>query len=136
MTALADALTAAQTRAVAALSKSFVHTSGDDEAVAERAQLFRESLDEIGLTDKVEQEQLLAALAIIRAFGGEMPTTANGEKPPEKMTPAQRSLIERLVQEKGVTPPDLEQRTKQEAHEIIDTLKAGTYDPAKWRVPF
>jgi hypothetical protein len=26
--------------------------------------------------------------------------------------------------------------TKAQAHEIIDTLKAGTYDAGKWSVPF
>ena len=130
MTALADALTAAQSRAVAALGKQYVGGTMDEDAV-------RIALDSIGLQDPADTNRWLAALDILRETGAALPS-ANGatEKPPEPMTPAQRSLIERLVQEKNVAAPDLEQRTKQEAHEIIDTLKAGTYDPAKWSIPF
>ena len=130
MTALADALTAAQTRAVAALGKQYVGGTMDEDAV-------RMALASIGLEDQTDTNRWLSALDVIRETGAAMPRE-NGatEKPPEPMTPAQRSLIERLVQEKNVAAPDLEQRTKAEAHEIIDSLKAGTYDPVKWSIPF
>ena len=131
MTALADALTAAQTRAVAALGKQYrAGLVEQDAAVA--------WLESFGLDDRVDMGRWFSCLDALRQFGGEAPgdAPANGDKPPEKMTSAQRSLIERLVQEKNVAAPDLEQRTKQEAHEIIDTLKAGTYDPVKWSIPF
>ena len=128
---LSDALVAAQSRAVAALGKQYVGGTMDEDAV-------RIALDSIGLQDPADTNRWLAALTIIRETGAAVPTGNGGsaERPPEPMSGAQRSLIERLVQEKGVTPPDLEQRTKQEAHEIIDTLKAGTYDPQKWSIPF
>lgn len=131
MSALADALAQAQTRAVAALAKQYVGGQLDEDAV-------RIALDSIGLQDPADTNRWLAALTILRETGAAVPTGngASTEKPPEPMSAAQRSLIERLVREKGVTPPDLEQRTKQEAHEIIDSLKAGTYDPVKWSIPF
>ena len=43
--------------------------------------------------------------------------------------------IARLVKEKPAQPPDLP-LNKVEAHEVIDTLKAGTYDYSKWHVAF
>ncbi len=130
VTALADALVQAQSRAVAALGKQYVGGTMDEDTV-------RMALASTGPEDQTDTNRWLAALAVIRETGAAMPRE-NGaaEKPPEPMTPAQRSLIELLVTEKNVPAPDLEQRTKQEAHEIIDTLKAGTYDPVKWSIPF
>ena len=131
MTALADALTAAQSRAVAALGKQYRAGLVEQEAAVAW-------LESFGLDDRVDMTRWFSCLDALRQFGGDAPGTTNGttERPPEPMTPAQRSLIERLVSEKNVPAPDLEQRTKQEAHEIIDTLKAGTYDPVKWSIPF
>lgn len=130
MSALADALTAAQTRAVAALGKQYVGGTMDEDAV-------RIALDSIGLQDPADTNRWLAALDILRETGAALPS-ANGtaEKPPEPASDAQLQLIEKLCREKNVTQrPDLP-LTKQEAHEIIDTLKAGTYDPVKWSIPF
>lgn len=132
MTALADALTAAQHRAVAAIQKQYAAGKIEAETVRER-------LDLVGLTDTVDQDRLLAALDTIMEYGAALPAEpapANGEKPPEKATEAQRALIKRLVVEKNVPAPDYEPLSKQEAHEIIDSLKAGTYDPVKWSIPF
>ena len=61
MTALADALTAAQHRAVAAIQKQYAAGKIEAETVRER-------LDLIGLTDTVDQDRLLAArLLVVRA---------------------------------------------------------------------
>lgn len=129
MTALADALVQAQSRAVAALGKQYVGGQLHEDEV-------RVMLDGIGLNDPTDRDHWIAALNIIRDTGAQLPSEPNGDKRPDPMTPAQKSLIDRLVAEKNVPAPDLEQRTKQEAHEIIDTLKAGTYDPVKWSIPF
>jgi hypothetical protein len=95
-------------------------------------------MDGIGATDDVDQAHLLAALAVIRESGAELPAEpkpTNGEKPSDPATDAQLALIARLVKEKSAAAPDLP-LTKADAHEVIDTLKAGTYDGAKWTVPF
>lgn len=131
MSALAEALVAAQTRAVAALGKQYVGGAVDAETV-------RTDLESIGLTDDVDTTRLLAAWDILRSAGQSAPgeqTTNGGERKPEPATDAQLALIARMVAEKNVTGPDLP-ITKQNAHEIIDSLKNGSYDAAKWKVPF
>lgn len=132
MSALAEALVAAQSRAVAALGKQYVGGAIDDETV-------RADLESIGLTDDVDTARLLAAWDVLRSAGaaapGEQRAATTGEKPDDKATDAQLALIAKLVAEKKAAPPDLP-ITKTAAHEIIDTLKAGTYDPDKWSVPF
>ena len=131
MTPLSDALVAAQSRAVAALGKQYVGGQLDSDAV-------RIALDGIGLNDPTDTERWLNALDILRETGAALPSAngATAEKQPEPATQAQRDLIKRLVVEKNVPAPDCEPMSKQDAHEIIDTLKAGTYDPQKWSIPF
>lgn len=130
MTALADALVAAQRRALAAVEKQYA--AGKLEADDVRAKLA-----DIGLTDDVDADRLIAALDLIREYGAALPSepTNGAGKPPEKASDAQLALIARLVSEKNVAGPDLP-ITKAQAHEIIDGLKNGSYDPATWRVPF
>jgi hypothetical protein len=97
-----------------------------------------ELLETIGLTDSVDQERLLLALDFIRDTGASLPSEpTNGTRSPEtdKATDAQLALIAKLVAEKKVVGPDLP-ITKVQAHEIIDGLKGGTYDAAKWVLPF
>jgi hypothetical protein len=130
MSALADALVAAQRRALAAVEKQYA--AGKLEADDVRAKLA-----DIGLTDDVDADRLIAALDMIREYGAALPsepTNGGAGKPPEKATDAQLALIAKLVSEKNVTGPDLPV-TKAQAHEIIDGLKNGSYDPATWRVP-
>jgi hypothetical protein len=98
-------------------------------------------LAEIGLTDDVDGDRLLAALDVIREFGAALPSEpTNGatKREDDKATEAQLTLIKKLLHEKGVSAEDspASPLTKTQAHEIIDTLKAGTYDAAKWTVPF
>jgi len=131
MSALAEALIAAQRRALAAVEKQYAAGKLEAEAV-------REKLTAIGLTDDVDADRLLAALDLIREYGAPLPAepTPNGEpKKPEPASDAQLAFIAKLVKEKKASPPDTP-LTKVEAHEIIDTLQAGTYDAAKWTVPF
>lgn len=131
MSALADALVAAQRRALSAMEKQYAAGKIDsDEA--------RMVMEVIGTTDAVDQDRLLASLNAIRLYGATVPSepTPNGEpKKPEPASDAQLAFIARLVKEKKAQPPDTP-LTKAEAHEIIDTLQAGTYDAAKWTVPF
>lgn len=128
MTALADALEQAQRRAVAALGKQYVGGQLDSDAV-------RIALDSIGCTDPTDTERWLAALDLIRETGAELPRE-NGAKPQEdQASDAQLTLMRRLAGERGASVPD-GPLTKAQASEIITTLKAGTYDPTKWAVPF
>jgi len=130
MTALADALVAAQRRAITALEKQYAAGRLERDTAARL-------LTAIGTTDDVDQERLLNALDVIRAYGAELPSepATNGEQKPEPATEAQLKFIAKLADEKGYPMPD-GPLTKVSAHEIIGTLKAGTYEPEKWHVPF
>lgn len=129
MTALSDALESSQARAVAVLAKEYVGGVRDVEAVAA-------ALDAIGLTDEVDRQRWLASLDVIREGGGEAPAETNGAKAKtEPATDKQKAFIAKLCDEKQQPYPD-DVRTKDEAHAIIESLQAGTYDAAKWRVPF
>ena len=131
MTALSDALEQAQTRAVAVLAKQYVggEKAGDD---------LRHALDALGLTDAVDQNRWIIALEVIRNGGGEAPAETNGKPKPEPASDKQTAFIAKLLAEKGVVPDDFPDSplTKDQAHEIIDTLQAGTYEPSKWKLPF
>ena len=131
MSALAEALVAAQRRALSALQSEYVAGRIErEDAVA--------IMDAVGLSDPVEQDRLFAALDTIRTLGAALPAelvNGGGERTPDKATDAQLALIAKLVKEKGVTAPYLPV-TKQDAHAIIDSLKQGSYDAAKWTVPF
>jgi hypothetical protein len=90
----------------------------------------------MGLTDGVDTERILAAWSTIRALGADTPAESNG-KPDEKASDKQRALIRDLCKRKAlVAPDDNTPLTKAQASEIIDSIDGGTYDPAKWTVPF
>lgn len=131
MSALAEALVAAQRRALQALEKQYVAGKLDHDGACT-------CLNLIGLTDTVDQDRLFFALDMIRDYGAQLPSepTNGGEpKPPEPASDAQLALIADLVKRKNVPAPDLP-LTKVDASAIISSLQAGTYDPAKWTVPF
>jgi len=130
MTALSDALVSAQAHALAALQKAYVRDAIDRDTAVER-------MEALGCTDRVDRDALLAALDTLRELGAAAPAQTNGQARPkdEPATDAQLKLVRRLIEEKGFTGPDMP-LTKEQAHEIIDSLKAGTYDPDKWSVPF
>lgn len=128
MSALAEALTVAQRRAVVALEKAYCADRIDS------AQ-FALALATIGLTDDVDAAYLLAALNEIKRYGAQPPAESKQTNGSEQATDAQLALIAKLIKEKGVTGPDLP-LSKQQAHEVIDAIKQGSYDPAAWTVPF
>lgn len=129
--ALSDALAVAQARTVQTLSRSFLAAQIDSGALTA-------SLDGIGLTDKIEQAQLIACLEALAEAGASLPST-NGAKPQAESEPAsdkQLAFIRDLCDRKGVVAPGDVPLTKEQASEIIDSLNAGTYDPDKWTAPF
>ena len=129
MSALTDALEAAQRRAVTSLAKQYVGGALDEDAV-------RIALDTIGLTDPADTNRWIAALDILRETGAELPRE-NGakQKVDELASEAQWTLIRRLADERTQVAPE-GPLTKVQASEIINELKAGTYDPTKYAVPF
>jgi hypothetical protein len=122
VSALADALVAAQFRAVAALGKQYVGGTIDADTV-------RADLESVGLTDEVDVTRLIAAWDILHSAGAPAPSeqSGNGKVKDEAATDAQLTLVRKLAQEKNQQVPD-GPFTKAQAHEIIDTMKAGTYD--------
>lgn len=137
MTALADALVAAQRRALAAIEKQY--TAGKIEA-----ETVRERLDLIGLTDTVDQDRLVAALDTIMEYGAALPAepvATPAERPPEPATPPQRERIKRDVarlhgDDAAAAVASEPSLTKGQASEIIDSIVKGTFNLEKWYVPF
>ena len=129
MTALAEALLAAQRQAIGAASKAFVAGTLNE------SDLF-ELLDDIGARDTVEQAQLLASLHALQRFGAAAPKASEPEKNGnEPASDAQRRFLAKLADERGTTAPDYP-LTKAQASQVIEQLKAGTYNPGEWTVPF
>jgi hypothetical protein len=141
VSALAEALVAAQRRALAALEKSYVHSPLTPEELDAEKDRVRAIMDAIGCTDTVEQGQLFASLDVIRATGAALPSEpTNGvPKSPEPMSDAQASYIDKLWQEHGGKPGDkpiLTGLTKDMASKLISQLKTNTYNVADWDIPF
>ncbi len=128
MTALADALRAAQAQAIAALGKTYLADDGDGETL-------RAALDLIGCTDKVEQGQLLAAWGMLRAAGAQAPEPAKPDTSHEPATERQLKFAAKLADERGTVLPDYA-LTKSNASKIIEELQAGTYNADAYSVPF
>ena len=129
MTALAEALLAAQRQAIGAASKAFVAGTLNE------TDLF-ELLDDIGARDTVEQAQLLASLHALQRFGATAPQPTRTEPRGDDLeTEAQRKLIDRLADDRGLAAPGYK-LTKANASKVIEELKAGTYNPDSWAVPF
>ena len=128
MSALSESLVAAQRQAIAVLSKAYVAGLTDLEA-------FVNELDAIGATDKVEQVQLVASLDVLNTFGGQPPETAKPDTSADLATEAQLKFAAKLADEHRTVLPDY-QLTKANASKVIEQLKAGTYNPDEWTVPF
>lgn len=128
MTALSDALEAAQTRALGALQKAYV-------ADAIGAELFTAAAESCGIKGAVDMAQLLASLDVLREWGGPLPESPPAQPKPEPATQPQLDGILRRCKDKQLAPPD-QPLTKAQASEIISTMDAGSYDPDKWRTPF
>jgi len=133
MTALSDALDHSQAKALAALFKAY--TRRDDEPDDD---VFRAMMIGVGLDDEVQIGFLLAAWRIMRDDREALPAS-NGSsakaEPEQQASDAQLSLIRKLCSEKGYPAPDYP-FTKTQATAAIDGLKAGTYKPQDWDVPF
>lgn len=134
MSALADALAAAQSRAVAALGKQYVGGQLHEDEV-------RVLLDGIGLNDPTDRDHWIAALNIIRDTGATLP---NGDAPAQRKEPAtaaQRERIKRDVEKlhgdaAATTLASEPTLTKAQASEIISSIVAGSFDLERWAVPF
>jgi hypothetical protein len=140
MTALSDALRAAQAQAIAALSKQYLADSGDleSEAIWLSQSELRQKLDLIGCTDTVEQGYLLTALEYMRRLGAQAPAANGSAKPDtshEPASPDQMRYAADLADKAGTVLPNYT-LTKANASKVIDQLKAGTYNPDEWTVPF
>lgn len=129
MTPLSDALTAAQRRALASLEKAYVGGVVEIEDVASR-------LSECGMDDVVDRAHLFACLDVLREWGAPVPAETNGKPADEPASPKQVQLINDLIDRKQLARPFLDGLTKPQASDLINELQAGTYDPAKWSVPF
>lgn len=98
-----------------------------------------DSLNAIGCTDKVEQEQLFAAWNLLREFGAQAPATTKPahDWKSDLATDAQKSKIRRDCDDKALAYPDFDGLTKGQASEIIEQIAAGSYDAERWQtVPF
>ena len=131
MSALADALSAAQAKALGALQKAYVAGTIDYEEM-------REKMDAIGCGDDIDQDLLIIALDTLKTYGQTAPTPGYAEKrATATVTDAQRTLIEKLTAALPAAElTELAGMTRAQASELIDTLRAGTYDASKWAVPF
>jgi hypothetical protein len=131
VSALAEALLAAQRQAIGAAAKAYVAGDGDDYG----AELFTTTLDAMGCTDKVEQAQLLSALDTLRKHGAAPVANGKPDTAAEPATEAQLRYIADLTNERGVIAPD-GPLTKEQASKVIEQLKAGSYVADEWTVPF
>lgn len=129
MSALAEALVAAQRRALQAVEKAYVAGQLDGEEATAR-------LTECGITDPVDLAYLLAALDVLKEWGAPVPAEPKGNGETDKASDKQLQLIADLCKRKNLLAPDPDLLTKAQASEIIDSIDQGTYDPEKWTVPF
>lgn len=134
MSALADALVAAQRRALTALEKSYLAGGQDDDSMAD-------AMERIGATDVVDRERLIASLSVIRELGASLPSepTNGAQKPKEGVTQAQSDYIDKLWTQRGGKPGDkpiLTGITKEDASRLIEQLKTDTYNVSDWEIPF
>ena len=127
MSALADALVAAQRRSLSAVEKAYVAGAIERDAAIEQ-------LASCGVTDPVDVPYLLNALDVIREWGAQVPAEPSAPTV-EPASDKQVAYIANLCERANVTAPD-GPLTKAQAHEIIDSLQRGEYDPGKWTVPF
>jgi len=129
MTALSDALAAAQAKALSALEKAYVRGALDYEQFIAR-------MDEIGCADDIDQALLVFALDVLKEYGQTEPAYTE-KRQTEKPTDAQLALVAKMASERGFTAPDMTGATRAQVSEVIDAIRNGTFDPAKWpEIPF
>ena len=120
MSALAEALLAAQRDTLAATRRAYLAGIIDDADVLD-------TMNRIGCTDSVEQAQFVAALESLRAFGVQvLAPIAAGTTPKEDRpaSEAQWKLLRRLAEERGTVAPE-GPLTSAQASKAINELKAA-----------
>jgi hypothetical protein len=127
VSALAEALVAAQAKAISALEKAYVAQAFEDDRL-------REQLDLIGCTDAVDQDYRVQSLDVLRVYGASAPTEAKPSTDNEPATSAQRGYLSKLLKERDFEPepPGWASLTKARASEMIEEVKTGTYS----EIPF
>lgn len=131
MTALSEAVHQAQRAAIAALGKRYI--AGKEQDIN-----LPVLLDSFGATDDIEKDTLISCWIYLRETGSQAPEAPAQESRSaenDMATDKQLKAIERMCDERKLISPDLP-LTKQQAHEIIESIKAGTYNPDQWAVPF
>lgn len=131
MSALTEALVAAQARAINAVSKAYLASHIDrDEA--------NDELQTVGATDDVDRTALLDALDTIKRYGAQAPgePAANGER--QRATQKQLDYLRKLVTDANDQAPTewIGYLSKDEASKAIEQIKAGSFDINDWQVPF
>ena len=132
MSALTEALVAAQARAINAVSKAYLAGVLDAEAADSQ-------LKYAGATDDVDRTALLNALEMIRTYGAAAPAeaTQNGGGR-QAASDKQKDYLRRLVTEGNDQAPTewIGYLSKDEASKAIEQIKAGSFDINDWQVPF
>ena len=124
MTALAEALLAAQRQAVATLGKASVAGAIEDEEVVER-------LRKIGCNEAIDLAHLLATWDLLREFGAQLAPNGAGPRPAaldEPATKAQLDYLAKLADDKGRVV-NTDGMTKAQATQAIDALKRDAEIP-------
>jgi len=132
VSALAEALLAAQRQAIAALSKAYLAGAFEDDGDAGLIA----NLDRIGATDAVDKAYLRECLDTLRTWGAPS-TQANGKPDPatEPASEAQLRFLRDLCERNGKVAPD-GLLTRAQASKAIEQLKAGSYVADEWTAPF
>jgi hypothetical protein len=130
VTALDENREASQDAAIKALGKRFVRSFDEPNPEDYRIQLHA-----LGFLDDVGIGFMLCGWAILRQEREQPPAAAAAKQPDEPATDRQLAVMRELAEKAGVVIPE-RPFTKDRASEAISQLKAGTFDPDKWEVPF
>ena len=129
MSALTDALVAAQARAIASLERAYVA------GVIEDDKLF-DDLTAIGCDDPIERDYLRQCLDTLRAYGTPATTAQNGGR--KRATQNQLDYLRDLVSKGNPDAPTewIGYLSKDDASKAIEQIKTGSFDINDWQVPF
>ena len=130
-TEITDALGVTREAVIRAWGKSYIRRDEEPDD-----DLYRAGFHSIGIDDDRAIGFLLAGWKVLREQRADAPgeQAVNGAKVEQASDP-QWTLIRKLAAEKQTEPPDAA-LTKAQATQVIDQLKAGTYKPEQWAVPF
>src|SRR5262249_723222 len=108
----------------------------DPDAADEKRDVLLDTLPAMGLSDTVEISHLLHAWEVLRIAGVSLDNgTAPKQPESEPASEKQMGCLADLADRKGFSAAE-GRFTKAQASEIIDSLQNGTYDPAKYDLPF